>query len=83
MDESLVRGDEHNPEDERLDESLRPQSLAEMIGQQRLRENLAILRGGDPAKLLDAAYSVGDSIGGMSPSRPFSAASGSTAATAS
>lgn len=36
---------------------------------QRLREALAILWQGDPAQVLDAAYSVGDSLGGMSDER--------------
>jgi Holliday junction DNA helicase RuvB len=41
--ESLVRNeDELPPEDARLEDSLRPQTLADMIGQRRLRENLGI-----------------------------------------
>ena len=35
----------------------------------RLREQLAILNGADPAKVLDAAFSVGDALGGMSDER--------------
>jgi Holliday junction DNA helicase RuvB len=41
--ESLVRsGEELPPEEARLDDSLRPQTLADMVGQQRLRENLDV-----------------------------------------
>ena len=46
-----------------------PRVVPRPIQWQRLRENLAILRGGDTAKVLDAAFSVGDSIGGMSDER--------------
>lgn len=38
----------------------------------RLRDNLEILRDGDVERVLDAAYSVGDSIGGMSDERHLS-----------
>lgn len=35
----------------------------------RLRENLAILNSGDTSRVLEAAFSVGDSLGGMSDER--------------
>ena len=59
------------PEQHELPASLEalPSPVPRPVQWQRLRENLAILRGGDTTKLLDAAYSVGDSIGGMSDER--------------
>ena len=59
------------PERHELPASLEalPSPVPRPVQWQRLRENLAILRGGDTTKLLDAAYSVGDSIGGMSDER--------------
>ena len=46
-----------------------PRAVARPVQWQRLRENLADLRAGDPTRILDAAYSVGDAIGGMSDER--------------
>ena len=46
-----------------------PAPVARPVQWQRLREQLAILRESDPAKVLDAAYSTGDAIGGMSEER--------------
>ncbi len=59
------------PERHELPASLEalPSPAPRPIQWKRLRENLAILRGGDTTKILDAAYSVGDSIGGMSDER--------------
>ena len=43
MSESVVRGSQElPPEEARLDDSLRPQTLADMVGQQRLRDNLGV-----------------------------------------
>jgi ubiquinone biosynthesis protein Coq4 len=46
-----------------------PPVAARPVQWRRLRDNLAILRSGDAEGVLDAAYSVGDAIGGMSDER--------------
>ncbi len=46
-----------------------PLPVARPVQWRRLREQLAILHESDPAKVLNAAYSTGDSIGGMSEER--------------
>lgn len=46
-----------------------PPAVLRPIQWRRLREQLAILQEADPAKVLDAAYSVGDALGGMSDER--------------
>jgi len=46
-----------------------PLPVARPVQWKRLREQLAILRESDPAKVLDAAFSTGDAIGGMSEER--------------
>lgn len=46
-----------------------PPAVARPVQWARLREQLAILHESDPSKVLDAAYSVGDALGGMSDER--------------
>jgi ubiquinone biosynthesis protein COQ4 len=46
-----------------------PPAASRPVQWRRLRDQLAILREADPAKVLDAAYSTGDAIGGMSEER--------------
>ena len=46
-----------------------PPAVPRPIQWKRLREQLAILDGGDTAQVLTAAYSVGDALGGMSDER--------------
>ena len=46
-----------------------PPAIARPVQWRRVLDNLAILQGGDTEKVLDAAYSVGDAIGGMSDER--------------
>jgi ubiquinone biosynthesis protein COQ4 len=46
-----------------------PPAVARPVQWRRLREQLEILRDGDPAKGVDAAYAVADAIGGMSDER--------------
>jgi ubiquinone biosynthesis protein COQ4 len=46
-----------------------PQVVPRPVQWRRLLENLSALNEGDPEKILDAAYAVGDSIGGMSEER--------------
>jgi ubiquinone biosynthesis protein COQ4 len=46
-----------------------PPAVQRPVQWRRLREQLAILQEADPSKVLDAAYSVGDSLGGMSDER--------------
>jgi ubiquinone biosynthesis protein Coq4 len=49
-----------------------PRAVQRPVQWKRLGEHLAILQEADPAKVLDAAYSVGDSLGGMSDERQLS-----------
>ena len=46
-----------------------PEPVPRPVQWRRLYRNLAALNRGDPAEVLDAAYSVGDAIGGMSDER--------------
>ena len=46
-----------------------PRCIPRPVQWKRLLQQLEVLNGADPAKLLDAAYSVGDAIGGMSEER--------------
>ena len=46
-----------------------PPGIARPVQWKRLFENLKALNDGDPAKILDSAYAVGDSIGGLSDER--------------
>ena len=46
-----------------------PRAIARPVEWRRLREQLAILNEADSAKVLDAAFSVGDALGGMSDER--------------
>lgn len=46
-----------------------PPAIERPVQWRRLREQLAILQEADPAKVLDAAYSVADALGGMSEER--------------
>lgn len=46
-----------------------PRAIPRPVQWRRLFENLEVLNGSDPALVLDAAYSVGDAIGGMSEER--------------
>ena len=46
-----------------------PPAVPRPLQWRRLRQQLAILREADPARVLDAAYSTGDAIGGMSEER--------------
>ena len=46
-----------------------PAAVGRPIQWKRLRENLAILDGGDTSQVLAAAFSVGDSLGGMAHER--------------
>ena len=46
-----------------------PPCIPRPVQWQRLIENLKALNDGDEAKILDAAYSVGDAIGGTSEER--------------
>ncbi len=46
-----------------------PPGVARPIQWKRLGKQLAVLQGGDPAEVLDAAYSVGDALGGGSDER--------------
>jgi ubiquinone biosynthesis protein COQ4 len=46
-----------------------PPAVQRPIQWRRLRVQLAILQEADPSKVLDAAYSVGDALGGMSDER--------------
>lgn len=46
-----------------------PQAVPRPVQWSRLRENLAILDRGDAAEVLEAAFSVGDALGGMSDER--------------
>jgi len=46
-----------------------PRRTSRPVQWKRLFQNLKALHDGDPARILDAAYSVGDAIGGMSEER--------------
>jgi ubiquinone biosynthesis protein Coq4 len=46
-----------------------PPPVARPVQWRRLRQALAVLDAGDPALVLDAAYTVGDALGGMSDER--------------
>jgi ubiquinone biosynthesis protein COQ4 len=46
-----------------------PPPVSRRVQWRRLREQLSILNEGDPARVLDAAFSTGDALGGMSDER--------------